>query len=162
MLYVCTSRTLWTCLLSLFIDPTNDSVFTEDILTVNIIFDYRELYIEENVTTMGWIYTTNDDQCLLRLQGYSILTANVSLLVPSYNITEINSNTTEIPSDQLTTIAGEPIYFRLIGSYENGTICSDQTTERTFYTFSGMYSMNLQSQLCRALISPSDLHKYLF
>lgn len=68
----------------------------------------------------------------------NIRSNNLELATPDEVIRINDSYTAEIPSTSFTTIAEDPLHYRLV-ALENGTVCSHQETKTTFYRFDGMY-----------------------
>ena len=115
------------------LDPNNVTVELTE--TLMLQFNYHELDIEENFTTVGWI---DEGTCnTYMLQGYTLTSIrNGELRMPEYIITIVDEYTATIPSDEYS--AGDVILYRLISVDENGTICSGQRSKATFYRFDGM------------------------
>jgi hypothetical protein len=93
-----------------------------------------DLDVGIDTVTVKW----RGDNCsmLFEAQGYSIghlQGGNYS--TPEIRIRE-NSDIVKILSNELSTIARDAIYYRLVSVFDNGTICS--FNDDTFYTFNGM------------------------
>lgn len=103
---------------------------------------YRDLDIEQNMVTLKWI--GNNCSSLFEVQGFTLdHLQNANYATPENRIRRDSDNIAEIPRNKLTTVAGDPIYYRLVAVYDNGTICSHDGTENTFYRFDGMLTITL-------------------
>jgi hypothetical protein len=79
------------------------------------------------------------DNCssLFEVQGFTFDHLQDNDYTTPENVISGMSGTAEIPTSQLNTSTGEALYYRLVGVFTNGTICSHDGTRNTFYTFNG-------------------------
>ena len=124
-------------LISLAVGPTSmdDIVFAPSpILRRSIV--YNNLDIGMNSVAVKWI----GDNCstVFEVQGYTFEDLENANYISPENVIRGDSDTAEIPRNQLTTAAGEPIYYRLVAVFDNGTVCSHDGTKNTFYRFDGI------------------------
>ena len=97
---------------------------------------YNNLDFGMNSVAVKWI----GDSCstLFEVQGYTFNDLENANYTSPENVIRGDSDTAEIPRSQLTTTAGEPIYYRLVAVFDNVTICSHSGTKNTFYRFDGI------------------------
>jgi hypothetical protein len=96
---------------------------------------YQDLIIGFDGVHLKWI----GDNCsmLFEVQGYIFDHLQANNYTDPENVISGMSGTAKIPTNQLNTSTGNAIYYRLVGVYANGTICSHDGTRNTFYTFNG-------------------------
>ena len=120
--------------------------------------NYQDFDVEQNVTTLGWNFTSESncgDDVIFLLQGYTLrsLVDRMSLDLPSpiINRTIHGSLTAQIPSEELTT-GNDSIVYRVVALDRDGIICSDPTSQQLFYKFDGTYvGYTLSNNLNNAL-----------
>ena len=98
---------------------------------------YQQLDIGPVNTTIGWIYLLPNcgTEIFFKLQGFTEPCGG-DLTAPEINYTTPFNNIT-IPSSDLTGSTGEALYFRIIATNINNTICSSEKSTTTFYLFNG-------------------------
>lgn len=90
----------------------------------------------ENRTVIGWT-STNICSEIFELQGFTIRNGQIS--ASPAHVTSVGSlNTGVIPINQSSSSSGDEIYYRLVAVNENGAVCSDETSQDTYYRFEGM------------------------
>ena len=104
---------------------------------------YNSLDIGSDGVAVKWI----GDNCstLFEVQGYTFDDLENANYSSPENVIRGDSDTAEIPCSQLTTAAGEPIYYRLVAVFDNGTVCSHSGTKNTFYRFDGLSILAIKS-----------------
>ena len=101
--------------------------------------NYQQLEIGPVNTTIGWIYSLPncDTERFFKLQGFT----ESDVISGHFIAPEINYITTSdsitISSSDLTSSTGEIIYFRIVVTDVNNTICSYQDSTKTFYKLNG-------------------------
>ena len=101
--------------------------------------NYQQLEIGPVNTTVGWIYSLPncDTERFFKLQGFT----ESDVISGHFTAPEINYTTTSdcinISSSDLTSSTGEIIYFRIVATDINNTVCSSQESVMTFYRFNG-------------------------
>ena len=96
---------------------------------------YNSLDVGNDGVAVKWI----GDSCstVFEIQGYTFDDLENGDYNSPENVIRGDSDTAEIPRGQLTTAAGNPIYYRLVAVFDNGTVCS-HGTRNTFYRFDGL------------------------
>ena len=112
--------------------------------------NYRDFDVEQNVTTLGWKFTSESncgENVTFLLQGYtlqSLLNTMPQDLPPLViNRTIRGSLTAQIPSEELTTV-NDAIVYRVVALDGDGNICSDPTSQQLFYRFDGRLIASLK------------------
>ena len=102
--------------------------------------------IEPDMVTVQWTCVhDNTEMCnCFKLEGYTM--ENLRVGTPYIRITP-NATTVVIPSDNLTTTAGEPIYYRFVANNSNGTICTHGETNM-YYGFNGKFILGPDPMKC--------------
>ncbi len=88
-----------------------------------LVINYQELYILENMTTVSWFL---NDTCSenFEVRGYTLNT-DEPVLSPDHVFTVGSASSFVISSDQYTNSEGVEINYRLIALDENGTCASN-------------------------------------
>ena len=99
-------------------------------------FDFQELEITADGVHIGWS-VEEEYSCPL---PYVVQKGQANLSAETVDITNenvIDSNSTDaiLPADQTSEPGAS---FRIIARFENGTICSSNSSRRDFYRFDGM------------------------
>lgn len=111
---------------------------------VPLLINYENFNVEQNATTVGWTF---EDGCseVFAIEGYTLtslrnrLSNNLPEPIVNYTVHAAVSSI-NIQSDQLViSSTGEPIVYRIVAVDENGTICSDETSQNSFYRFDSTY-----------------------
>ena len=79
----------------------------------------------------------NCDTERFKLQGFTesgVTSGHLTAPEVLYNTT---SESIIIPSNDLTSSTGEALYFRIVATDVNNTVCSSQESMMTFYRFNG-------------------------
>ena len=118
---------------------------------------YNDLDIGHDSVVVKWI----GDNCstVFEVQGYTFDDLENANYSSPENVIRGDSDTAEIPRSQLTTTAGESIYYRLVAVLDNGTICSHDGTKNTFYKFDGMYVCTCMRAFTYALFCCAGMEK---
>ena len=103
------------------------------------MLQYEELEIDENSAFIKWIEICSSEY---ELQGFTlskIMDSNFEMAEADVIFRISNSNCAEIPSANFS-ITDDPINYRVVALFDNGTICSDNLSKETFYRFNSMYN----------------------
>lgn len=109
-----------------FTDPTTD-----------IRFNYQELEITASDIHIGWDIVEDFTNCSLFVvqRGMHMAGSTMPIAIADDNIVSTTSTYAVIPHDQF---ADSEAVFRIIAVDENGTVCSNNKSQRSFYRFNGM------------------------
>lgn len=100
-----------------------------------LLLDYHRLYIQLDGVTVEWIYSNicNEE---FELQGFMIANGQ-AIRSRTHDILVGSSSSAQIPTSQLITETADVIYYRLVAVGPNRTVCSDRTSQDTYYGFEG-------------------------
>ena len=78
-----------------------------------------------------------DTERFFKLQGFTesdVINGNLTAPEVLHSTT---SDSITISSSDLTSSTGDSLYFRIVATYVNNTVCSSQESNKTFYKFNG-------------------------
>ena len=99
--------------------------------------NYQKLDVLEDFVTLGWTFGTGDiHDTVFTLQGFNLSAGVSNSTAPSTVLTFWETDIGVIPSDQLTTSAGDPVLFRLLAQGRRG---ATHYIPKTFFRFDGEF-----------------------